>query len=224
LLLGTIALIALLGAPAISLADAGPCDTQNLNRDDQSRLQAAARATLPRSARLVISGVCVNSRDAHALVATAKSLAANGAEQWREVLCRREELDWQCDPMEFKQRIKLSLAVGNQSHAVEVIFGKDTTPTRATALAAQALNIYVDPASRLPGCAITGAKDRALVDGRRGGELPQGVAPIHVTLSRDGVIESIFLDDVAVAIEFPADADEVTKPQAACWNDVVLVS
>jgi hypothetical protein len=117
-----------------------------------------------------------------------------------------------------------SLNRDDQSHEVELSFDKRTPLQRAEILAARALNIYADPDSRLPGCEIAGFKDRALVDVHRGDALPAGSRAVHLTLSSDGVIESIFLDDVQVVIEFPADRDGAAKPQASCWNDAVVVS
>jgi hypothetical protein len=213
-----------MGVPEVTIAGAIQCESHSLSRDDQSRVQAVARAAISGSTRLFISAACRNPRDARAAVETPRSIASDGVEQWRQVLCRREELDWQCDPAEFKQLIKLSLAIGDRSREVELSFDKGTKLQRAQVLAARALNIYADPASRLPGCEIGAPKDRELVDVHHGNELPPRSQPIHVTLSRDGVIESIFLDDVYVVVEFPADADDATKPQAFCWNDVVVAS
>jgi hypothetical protein len=216
--------LALMGVPDATIAGAIQCESHSLNRDDQSRVEAVARTVLPRSARLSISAACRNPRDARAAVATLKSITSDGVDQWWQVLCRREEFEWQCDPAEFKQLIKLSLSIGDQSHEVELSFDKRTPLQRAEILAARALNIYADPDSRLPGCEIAGFKDRALVDVHRGDALPAGSRAVHLTLSSDGVIESIFLDDVQVVIEFPADRDGAAKPQASCWNDAVVVS
>ncbi len=217
-------LTASLGVPDVAVAGALQCESHSLNRGDQARVKDVARTSLPRSVPLIISAACWNPRGALAAVQTRKTIAPGGVEQWSQVLCRREELDWQCDPAEFKQMIKRSLLIGDQAHEVELTFDKDSAPERVPVLAARALNLYADRNSRLPGCEISAPKDRGLVDVHRANELPPVAQPIHVTLSRDGVIESVFLDDVAVVIEFPADSDGATKPQASCWNDSIVGS
>jgi hypothetical protein len=223
-LIGAAALIILAGAPSKSIAGDIDCASHSLTREDISLVEAAARPTLPRSARLFISDACWNPRSARAGVLTRKSTAADGVLQWSQALCRREELEWQCDPAEFKQLIKLSLAIDHQSHVVELSIDKETPPDRAKVLVARALDIYADPDSRLPGCEIAAPKDLGLVNVHRESERPPGGEPIHVSLSRDGVVESVFLDDVAVAIEFPANVDTAARPEASCWNEVVVVS
>jgi hypothetical protein len=215
---------AILGVSGMAGAAELKCASHSLNREDQSRVAAAARAALHRSIRLFISGMCWNPENAYASIETSRSINAQGVEQWWELSCQREELDWQCDPAKLKQLIKLSLAIDHQLHELEVTLDKSTTLQLARVLAARALDIYTDPGSRLPGCEISGPKDGGLVDVHRGSELPAAGKPIHVTLSRDGLIESVFLDDVSVAIEFPADTDGVIPPKASCWNDVVVVS
>jgi hypothetical protein len=217
-------LVALMGVPDAAVADAIQCESHSLSRGDQARVKDVARTSLPRSVPLLISAACWNPRGALAAVQTRKTIAAGGVEQWSQVLCRREELDWQCDPAEFKQLIKRSLLIGDEAHEVELTFDKDSAPERALMLAARALTIYADRNSRLPGCEISAPKDRGLVDVRRANELPPVGQPTHLTLSRDGVIESVFLDDVSVVIEFPAESDGATKPQASCWNDSIVVS
>lgn len=224
LIVALIVLIALTGAPKAAIAAAIQCESRSLSRDDQSRVETVARAALPRSVPLVISVACWNPREARAAVQTRTTITSDGVEQWSQVLCRREDFDWECDPAEFRQLIKRSLAIGGQSHDVELTFDKDTSLARALVLAARALTLYADPNSRLPGCEISAPKDRQLVDVHRAYELPPVGQPIHVTLSRDGVIESVFLDDVSVVLEFRADADGAAKTQATCWNDAVVVS
>jgi hypothetical protein len=219
-----ILLWAIIGVPEVTVAAELKCAGHSLNRDDQSRLTAVARAALPRSVRLSISGMCWNPQNAYAWLETRRSVTAQGDQQWWELSCEREELEWQCDPAKSKQLIKLPLAIDNQLHDLELSLDKDTTPERARVLAARALDTYTDPASRLPGCEIAGPKDRGLVDVHRGRELPSDGKPIHVSLSRDGLIETVFLDDVSVAIEFPGNSDNATTPQASCWNDIVVVS
>ena len=220
----TIALLwVILGVPGMVVAAELKCASHSLNRDDQSRVTAVARATLPHSVRLFISGMCWNPQNAYAWMETRRSINGQGVQQWWELSCGREQLEWQCDPAKFKQLIKLSLAIDNQLHELELSLDKGTTLERARLLAARALNTYTDPDSRLPGCEIAGPKDRGLVDVHRGNQLPSGGKPIHVSLSRDGLVETVFLDDVSVAIEFPANTDDAT-PQASCWNDVVVVS
>jgi hypothetical protein len=214
---------AILGVPGMAAATEPKCASHSLNRDDQSQAMAVARAALPHSVGLFISAMCWNPQDAYAWMQTRRSMTAQGVEQWSELSCQREELEWQCDPAKLKQLIKLPLAIDNQLHDLELSLGKDTTLERARVLAARALNTYTDPDSRLPGCEIAGPKDRGLVNVHRGSRLPSDGKPIHVSLSRDGLIETVFLDDVSVAIEFPA-SDEAATPQASCWNDIVVVS
>jgi hypothetical protein len=215
---------AILGVPGFAGAQELKCAGDSLNREDQSRVEAVARAALPHSVRPFISWMCWNPRNKYASIETSRSITAQGDQQWWELSCQRDELDWQCDPAKLKLLIKLSLAIDNQLHELEVSLGKGMTLERARVLAARALNAYADPDSRLPGCEIAGPKDRGLVDVRRGSLLPSDGKPIHVTLSRDGLIETVFLDDVAVAIEFAADSDGVATAKPSCWNDVVVVS
>jgi hypothetical protein len=215
---------AMLLVPGMAGAAELKCGSDSLKREDQSRVTAVARAALPSSARPFFTRMCWNPRNAYAWMETSRSISAQGVEQWWEISCQREEVEWQCDPAKLKQLINVTLAIDNQLHELEVNLDKNTTLERARVFAARALDTYTDPGSRLPGCEIAAPKDRSLMDVHRGGLLPSGGKPIHVSLSRDGLIETVFLDDVSVAIEFPADTDDAAAPKASCWNDIVVVS
>ncbi|HTV98022.1 MAG TPA: hypothetical protein VME42_18660 [Steroidobacteraceae bacterium] len=208
------------GVPHRAIAQDAPCASRSLSREDGAQAQAAARAALPAAARLTLADACWNPRDAHARVETPRSAESSGIEQWWSVSCRREELGWQCDPAQLKQLMELS--VRGAAHAVELSVDRRALLGRARQLAAAALEIYADPAARLPACEIAGPRDREPVNVPRGAVLPAGGRAIHVTLSRDGLIDSVFLLDVSVTIEF--SSDEAARPRASCWNEAVIES
>jgi len=137
--------------------------------------------------------------------------------------CRRDAKDWECDAPGFKQFIATSLEVGGKSRPVELSFDKESSLEHARALAASAIEIYADPASRLPECGRKEPKESdQLGKWDHHDPLPTGDNAIHVSVSKDAR-DSVTLDDVSVAIEFRSNSEDAS-PEAACWGIEVIVT
>ena len=83
---------------------------------------------------------------------------------------------------------------------IALSFDKDTTLDRARMLASRAIEIYMDPTSRLPECASGKLNDSKLVDLRRDNLPPTETGPIQVSVSRNDRGEAVWLHDVDVEI------------------------
>lgn len=216
-------LFATLLAPGTAVAGAFKCDSHWLYEDDEDQLRATAEAALPKSARLETVAPCRYLNSAHAWISTRKATSAEGVQQWWEITCWRRALRWQCDPPEFNQLILLSLAVEGGDRQTALSFNKDTTLDRARVLATRAIDIYVDPTSRLPECASGKLNDSKLVDLRRDNLPPTDKGPIQASVSRDARGESVWLHDVDVEIAFPAGGTGASDRAPSCWNVVIVV-
>jgi hypothetical protein len=214
---------AVTAAPGPSYAGQLKCVTPWLAADDELLLRAAALKVLPKSAHLTVTGACRNPDWAIGFIETQKSVTAEGVQQWWELICRRKAYTWECDPPEFKQSINLSLVAGGATRQITLSFDRQLNLDRARRLAARAIDIYADPASRFPGCKITDHEESEIVDVHRSQSLTSGKDPIQIAVDRDQGMDTVWLNDVFVAIEFPSYENDAAELEAACWNDVVVV-
>jgi hypothetical protein len=111
-----LALTVLLGlaVPDIAHAQMLICASHSLNRDDANRLKIAARAVVPKSARVWVEGACLNPGGALGFVETRKVVTAEGVQQWWTLRCQRDAEDWECDAPGFKQFIATSIEAREQ--------------------------------------------------------------------------------------------------------------
>jgi hypothetical protein len=200
------------------------CESHALAIDDEASLRAKARAVLPSQARIESVDACRNPNRALGWILTRKAITSEGISQWWELSCQRETMIWGCDTPAFKQLIKLTLAIDGQQREVELSFGRDIQLERGRSLAAKALAIYVDPAVRLPGCEVEKPAVSDFYDAHRGNRLPTGKESIHISVVHTADRDEVTLDDVYVAIGFPAGPDEATRSTAVCWNEEVVVT
>jgi hypothetical protein len=222
LLLPAAVLAAIAAQPVPSVAAQMDCASDSLTREDIARAQAVARPALPARVHLDITFACWNPDQAFAEVATRKTQTPEGVQQWWAVACHRDTSTWACDPPEFKQFIAVNLAVKDQSHAVALSFGQGIPVARARLLASRALSIYVDPTSRIRDCSSIEESGTGPVASHRSDKRASPAEPFHVNVIRDGLMDSVWLDDVDVKISFGA----ATKPageQSPCWQNVVIV-
>jgi hypothetical protein len=211
-------------SPERVAAAALKCESHLLQRDDELRLITAARAALPQKIEPFVTHPCRNPGSAHAGIMTAHVKTGAGVIHWWELACQRESEDWKCDPPRLKQFSNTRLLVGAKPRRVALSFDENTTLTRAEQLAAQALTIYADPASRLPWCSREDPQDsdwRAL---RQRNPLPVGDRPIRVSVTHDGGIGSVTFDDIQVEIRFPIGLRDTAPGSAECWNEWVVVT
>jgi hypothetical protein len=199
------------------------CAGDSLTREDIARVEAIARPALPAPAHLAVTYACWNPGHSRAEVTTLKLRTPEGAQQWWAVACQQNESTWRCDPPEFKQFIAVDLGVGDQSHAVELSFGRGIPVARARSLASRALSIYVDPESRVRDCGSIEASGAEPAAPTRHDKRASPAEPFHVNVIRDGLVDSVWLDDVDVKISFDAMPSPAGE-QSPCWQNVVMVN
>jgi len=209
--------------PIPSAAAEMDCASQSLNRQDMAKVEAVARPALPASVRLQVTDACWNPDHSWAEVTTPKSRTPEGAQQWWAVSCQRNESTWTCDHPELKQFIAVDLAAGDQSHAVELSFGQGISVASARSLAARALTIYADPEPRIRDCSSIEESGTAPARSRRHDKRASPAEPFHVNVIRDGLMDSVWLDDVDVRISFDA-ANNPAGERSPCWLDIAVVN
>jgi len=199
------------------------CASQSLNRQDIAKVEAVARPTLPPSAHLEVTYACWNPRRSLAEVSTPKLLTPEGAQQWWAVSCQGDESTWTCAPPELKQFVAGDLTVRDRSHAVELSFGQGILLARARSLASRALSIYADPGSRIRDCGNIEGGGTEPPDRHRHDKRASPSEPFHVNVIRDGLMDSVWLDDVDVKISFDATENPAAE-RSPCWLDIVVVN
>ena len=221
----TLALVVLLGVlvPDVVRAQMLICASHALKREDAASLKVAARALLSQSARVLITDACVNPGYALGFLETPKILTADGVQQWWTLNCRREAKPWACDAPGFKQFIAARIDIRGEFHRVELSFDEGFSLDDVRALASRAIEIYTDPASRLPACGTEApqASDQ-LSTWERHGSLPTGDKVIHVSVSSKAK-GSVDLDDVDVRIDFRSGANAAGS-EAVCWWRLIVVT
>lgn len=211
-----------LAIPAMAAAAEYRCASHSLNQQDTTRVVAIARAALP-SSHILLTAACWNPDFARADFETRQKLTREGVHQWQAISCRRNASTWTCDPAEFKQFIALKLPIGGRSHSVELRFDQETSLKRARALASRALSIYTDPASRLPHCGSSSESGTSPLPQHRQDKRANPSEPWHVSVRRDGLLDSVVLDDVELYLSFPVGGDPASV-LLTCWSDVVVVN
>ena len=199
------------------------CEFRTLQREDEQRLVASAKALLPGDVEPFVAHPCRNSDGAAASILTAHVKAGSGVLHWWEVACQRKPEDWQCDSPVLKQFISTPLLVAGKPRRVALSFDKDTTLRRAQQLSSRALTLFADPVSQLPSCASRAA-DSHWANLRTRHLLPAGKRPLHVDVKVDGRTNSVTLEDVQIEIRFPLDTDDASESAAQCWNEWVFVT
>ena len=216
LLAGSGAVLAARGA----MAQMPSCENLTLQREDEQRLVASARALLPAAVEPFVAHPCRNSDRASAGILTAHVKTSAGVLQWWELACHREPEPWKCDPPLLKQFINTAVLIGAKPRRVALTFGQGLTLPSAEQLAARALTIFSDPASQVPACA-SGVLDSRWGAVRARHRLPAGKKPLHVSVSTDGGTNSITLEDVPIDIQFPGGTGAGSA--VPCWNEWVVV-
>jgi hypothetical protein len=221
-LLAAIVLAGAAAHPIPSVAAEMDCASQSLNRQDIAEVEAAARRTLPASGHLQVTDACWNPDHSRAEVTTPKVRTPEGVQQWWAASCQRNEATWTCEPREFKQFIAEDLAIGDQSHAVQLSFGQGIPVARARSLASRALSIYADTSSRIRDCGNIEKRAPEPVESHRHDKRANPAEPFHVNVIRDGLMDSVWLDDVDVKISFDATNDPAGE-HSPCWLNIVVV-
>jgi hypothetical protein len=210
-------------APRSAMAQMLQCDNRTLQRQDEQRLVASARALLPGDIEPFVAHPCRNSDRASAGIITAHVRNGAGVLQWWELACHRDAEQWMCDTPLFRQFINTPLLIGAKPRRVALTFGKDLTLPRAVELSSRALTAFSDPAVQLPSCS-SGVLDSRWAALRARHRLPAGKKPLHVSVSVDGGTNSVTLDDVPIDIQFPTGPGMASGSAAGCWNEWVIVT
>lgn len=199
------------------------CASHSLNRDDVAHAEAVARPALRGSVHLDVTAACWNPDSAVAEIATQRVRTQDGVDQWWAVSCRRDESTWACDSPELRQFIAAELPVADRPHAVELSFGSGIPLARARSLASRALSIYANTEAQLRPCGTIEAGTTAPVTIRRADNRASADESFHVNVTRDGLMDSVWLDDAGVKISFDASLNPADE-QSPCWKDVVVVN
>jgi hypothetical protein len=102
-------------------------------------------------------------------------------------------------------------------------FDKDSSLEYVRVLAARAIEIYADPASRLPECGRKQPKESdQLGKWDHHDPLPTGDTAIRITVSSDAKY-SVDLDDFGIRIEFRQTAAAASF-EAECWGLYIIVT
>lgn len=220
---GAIILMYGFGMPAPALAQMYQCEFRILQPNDERRLVASARTSLPPDLETFVTHPCRNGSSARAGIVTEHVKESNGVLHWWELTCRRDAEDWHCDPAERKQFINTLLRFRGRPRQVAISFGKDTTLSQARELSLEAINLYADPASHVPPCSTDVIESRwAVIRARE--KLPPPKMPIHVEVSVDTDANSVMLSDINVEIRLPRSTDNVSNPTTACFNEFVAIT
>jgi hypothetical protein len=222
-LLGAALLVGITTLAMPTFAAEARCAGHSLNRDEIAHAEAVARGVLASSAHLAVTDACWNGDFALAELATQKATTSEGVQQWWVVSCQREASTWTCDPPEFKQFIAGDLPVTGQPHLVELSFERSIPLSRARSLASRALSIYSDPASRLRPCGTIEASTKEPVAIHRADKRASADGSFHVNVTRDGLMDSVWLDDVEVKISFDATTNPAQE-HSPCWQNVVSIN
>jgi len=198
------------------------CSSHSLKRDEIARAEAVARKAMP-SVHLALTDACWNPDQELAELATPQVRTPEGVLQWWAFSCQRDESAWTCDPPEFKQLIEADLPVSDQPHLVELSFDRGISLERARILASRALSIYSDPATRLRLCGTIeeSAAEPLTIHGTD--KRTSDDASFHVKVTRDGLMDSVWLDDFDVKISFGASTNPADE-QRPCWQSLVVVN
>jgi hypothetical protein len=219
----TVATVLAAGVPGIAHAQMFKCEFRVLQPNDERRLFASAKSSLPPGLETFVTHPCRNASTARAGIVTEHVKEPNGVLHWWELICRRDAEDWKCDPAAFKQFISTTLLVRGRSRQVAISFGKDTTLGQARELSFKAITLYADPASQVPSCSTDVIESRWAVIRARD-KLPGPKKPIHVEVSVETDANSVMLSDINVEIRLPQPNVGVGNLTTACFNEFVVVT
>jgi hypothetical protein len=219
----TIAVLFGLTAPGVGQAGMRKCEDHFLNTDDDMRLRAAALKVLPKAAHLDDVGACRNPRNAYAWISTTKGTSIGGVQQWYELTCSRKAQPWKCDPPELKQLFNLQSVVDGSAHEIELAFDKDIALDRAVNLANAALRIYENPDAKLPFCNSQAAEESDWTKFRPRLRMPAVKISIQISADSGKTTQTVWLNDVDVAIEFDSEQKLGEKVAPSCWGIEIIV-
>jgi hypothetical protein len=209
--------------PGVANAQMFKCEFRILQSNDERRLVASARSSLPPDLETFVTHPCRNGNSARAGIVTEHVKESNGVLHWWELTCGRDAEDWKCDPGQFKQFINTSLLFRGRPRQVAISFGKDTTLRQAREWSFQAINLYVDPASHVPSCSPDVIESRWAVIRARD-KLPPPKTPIHVEVAVAAEANSVMLSDINVEIRLPRSNGNASNPTTACFNEFVVIT
>jgi hypothetical protein len=179
---------------------------------------------LPKSARIEVLAPCRNPESAHALISTRKTVSKEGVRQWWEFTCRRDRRIWKCDAPELKQLFNMQSLVDGSAHEVELSFDKTITLDRAVNLAHAALKIYENPDAELPFCNSRAAQKSDWKQFRPHLSMPAGTISIQISVDDGKTTQTVWLNDIAVAIDFGLGPMEGVELAPSCWGVEVVVA
>jgi hypothetical protein len=219
----TLAILLGVAVPGIGRAQILRCEIRTLQPSDERHLVASARASFPPGLEAFVTHPCRNGSSALAGVVTEHVKESNGVLHWWELSCRRDTEDWKCDPAEFKQFVNTTLLIRGRPRQVAISFGKVATLSQVRQLAFDAINLYLDPASRVRPCSIDVIESRwAIIRARD--KLPGPKQPIHVAAIVDADVSSVMLSDVDVEIRLSRSDGPVSNRTTACFYELVVVT
>jgi hypothetical protein len=209
--------------PGIAHAQMVECEFRILQPNDERRLVASAKSSLPPGLETFVTHPCRNGSTARAGIVTEHVKESNGVLHWWELICRRDAEDWKCDPAAFKQFISTTLLLRGRSRQVAISFGKDTTLSQARQFSTQAITLYADPASKVPSCSTDVIESRwAVIRARE--KLPGPKKPIHVEVGVETDANSVMLSDINVEIRLLRSNVGASNLTTACFNEFVVVT
>jgi hypothetical protein len=220
----TVAVLFGLAAPGVGQAGMRKCEDHFLDADDDMQLRAAALKVLPKSAHLDEVGACRNPRSAYASISTKKGTSIEGVRQWYELTCSRKAQPWKCDPPELKQQFNMQSVVDGSAHEIELAFDKDITLDRAVNLANAALRIYENPDAKLPFCNSQAAEESDWTKFRPHLRMPAATISIQISADSGKTTQTVWLNDVDVAIEFGLEQTLGVEVAPSCWGIEVIVA
>jgi hypothetical protein len=220
----TVAVLCGLTAPRVGQAGMRKCEDHFLDADDDMRLRAAALKALPKSAHLDEVGACRNPRNAYGWISTKKRASIEGVQQWYEVTCSRKAQPWQCDPPVLKQLFNMQSVVDGSAHEIELAFNKEIALDRAVNLANAALRIYGNPDAKPAFCNSQAAEESDWIKFRPHLMMPAGKISIQITADDRKTTQTLWLNDVDVALEFDLAQKAGVEVAPSCWGIEIIVA
>ena len=220
-----LAVIVLSGVFAPKVASAGEykCEDRFLDEVDEMLLRRAALKVLPKSAHLDEVGPCRNPRYARAFISTRKTLAADGASHWWQFSCRRDSWYWQCNLPESNKAFKTHRIVDGTSHDVDLGFDGEISLSRALMLADASLKLYQNPKAKLASCSSRSAESD-WESFRPQSQMPADEISIRISVNEERTTQTVWLNDVGIAVDFAISSNEEVEPVASCWGIEIIVA
>jgi hypothetical protein len=210
--------------PGVGHAGMRKCEDHFLDADDDMRLRAAMLRVLPKSVHLDQVGACRNPRSAYAWISTKKGTSIEGVQQWYEFTCSRKAQPWQCDAPELKQLFNMPSVVDGSAHEIELAFDKEIALDRAVNLANAALRVYGNPDAKLPFCNSQVAEESDWIKFRPRLRMPAGKISIQISADDGKTTQTVWLNDVDVALEFDLAQKDGVEVAPSCWGVEIIVA